>query len=273
MIIDWAGGSLIVMLLLITMVSLLLGMGLPVTAAYIVLATISAPSLADLITTGALVDQITSGALPETAVMMLSLADPGIGEKIAAGLSADEARRLLAAMPIELRAALRPQLLTPEIMTASLLAAHMIIFWVSQDSNVTPPVCLPAFVAAAIAGSPPMKTGFAAFRLCKGLYLIPLLFAFTPILSGDWGQMLLVFVPAIAGLHALSGAMSGWLETRQGVLARIVLSAVGAALLWPLEIEIKAVILVGYLGYVFFDWRLRRSQICEPARAWWKATG
>ena len=39
-----------------------------------------------------------------------------------------------------------------EVIVAGLLAAHLIIFWLSQDSSVTPPVCLTAFAAAAIAG-------------------------------------------------------------------------------------------------------------------------
>jgi len=51
---------------------------------------------------------------------------------------------------------------------------------------VTPPVCLAAFAAAAIAKTPPMATGFTAWRVAKGLYIIPILFAYTPLLSGDW---------------------------------------------------------------------------------------
>ena len=43
MISDWAGGNLLVAIVLIAIASLVLGMGLPVTAAYIVLATLSAP--------------------------------------------------------------------------------------------------------------------------------------------------------------------------------------------------------------------------------------
>ncbi|WP_161471007.1 TRAP transporter permease [Tropicimonas marinistellae] len=264
MIIDWSGGNLLLMLLLITMVSLLLGMGLPVTAAYIVLATISAPSLADLITTSNMVEALTSGAVPESVTMMLTLVDPEIGTKIAAGLGPAEARELLASLPVELRAALRPEMLDQEVILASLLAAHMIIFWVSQDSNVTPPVCLPAFVAAAIAHSPPMATGFAAFRLCKALYIIPLLFAFTPILSGDWGEMLTVFVPAVFGLHALSAAMMGMLERPLGPFGRLVAVGFGVVLLWPLAAILKLPVLLAYVVWVGQDWRLRRASTGLP---------
>lgn len=259
MIIDWSNGNLIVMLVLVTLVSLVLGMGLPVTAAYIVLATISAPSLADLITTSNLVAALTSGTVPETAVMMLSLADPEIATKIAAGLSTEEARMLLQGLPIELRAALRPQVLSQEVILASLLAAHMIIFWVSQDSNVTPPVCLPAFVAAAIAKAPPMLTGLTAFKLCKGLYIIPLLFAFTPLLSGDWPRMFGVFIPALIGIHALSAAMSGVVETRIGMIGRATTALVGILLLWPLDELLKLPVGLAYVAYVAFDWRRRAA--------------
>ncbi|WP_226626210.1 TRAP transporter permease [Alloyangia pacifica] len=264
MIIDWSGGSLIVMLVLVTLVSLVLGMGLPVTAAYIVLATISAPSLADLITTGTMIEQITSGQVPEMVTMMLSLTDPEIGAKLVAGLSAEDARALLASLPIDVRAALRPQMLDQDVIMASLLAAHMIIFWVSQDSNVTPPVCLPAFVAAAIAQSPPMATGFAAFRLCKALYIVPLLFAYTPLLSGNWAEMLGVFIPALVGLHALSAAMSGMMETRLGMSRRALAGLAGGFLLWPLPLPWKLPIALAYLGWLAIDWRRRRLEETQP---------
>ncbi|MFC1665558.1 TRAP transporter permease, partial [Pseudomonadota bacterium] len=64
-----------------------------------------------------------------------------------------------------------------------LLAAHLIVFWLSQDSNITPPVCLGAFVAASISKGDPWKTGWMSFRFAKMLYIMPLLFAFTPILN------------------------------------------------------------------------------------------
>ena len=44
------------------------------------------------------------------------------------------------------------------LVAGMLLSAHLIIFWLSQDSNVTPPVCLAAFAAAGIAGTRPMAT-------------------------------------------------------------------------------------------------------------------
>ena len=49
MIETWSSGNLLIAILLVALASLVLGMGLPVTAAYIVLATLSAPALAGMI--------------------------------------------------------------------------------------------------------------------------------------------------------------------------------------------------------------------------------
>ncbi len=46
--IDWSGGNLFLALLMITLASLVLGMGLPVTAAYIMLAVLAAPALENM---------------------------------------------------------------------------------------------------------------------------------------------------------------------------------------------------------------------------------
>jgi hypothetical protein len=56
----WSGGSVLIAIALIALASLVLGMGLPVTAAYIVIATLSAPALADLITRTELINAIAA---------------------------------------------------------------------------------------------------------------------------------------------------------------------------------------------------------------------
>ena len=92
-------------------------------------------------------------------------------------------------MPFEVAMTVRPMLVEAEILMGFLLVAHLIIFWLSQDSNVTPPVCLAAFTAAGIAKSPPMATGFQAWKAAKGLYVMPLLFAYTPLINGTFLEM------------------------------------------------------------------------------------
>ncbi|MDQ2077869.1 TRAP transporter fused permease subunit [Marinimicrobium sp. ABcell2] len=130
-VVSLAGGHLWLALLLVALAALVLGLGLPVTAAYILLAVMAAPALGDL------------------------------------------------GVPV--------------------LVAHMVIFWLSQSSNVTPPVALAAFASAGIAGARPLSAAFEAFKLAKGLFILPLLMVY-----GD-----LIWVEGTsAGAYALSLAMA-----------------------------------------------------------------
>jgi TRAP-type uncharacterized transport system fused permease subunit len=147
--------------------SLVLGMGLPVTASYIMLAVLAAPALLEL-------------GVP-------------------------------------------------------LLAGHLIIFWYSQDANVTPPVCLAGYAAAGIAGSDPMKTGIQAWKLSKGLYLIPLLFAYKSEILFTAGVLpaLGVSIIGLIGLAAGVGALDGYLVKRLSPLMRGLLAVVTVSIFWP----------------------------------------
>lgn len=114
-VIELARGSLVATILLIALASLVLGMGVPVTAAYLITAVVAVPALTHL----------------------------GVNE----------------------------------------VAAHMIVYWLSQDSNITPPVCIAAFAGATIAKANMWKTAFTSFKFAKFLYLAPFLFAYVPAFS------------------------------------------------------------------------------------------
>jgi TRAP transporter 4TM/12TM fusion protein len=233
MINEWAGGNLIIAIVLIALASLVLGMGLPVTAAYIVLATLSAPALHALIQNAHLVSALVDGTIPEMARISFMLADPAILPALAAPMDPGQARALVEAIPPELLSVIYPQVLDPAIITTALLSAHMIIFWLSQDSNVTPPVCLTAFAAAAIAKTPPMATGMMSWKLAKGLYLMPVLFAYTAFLGGDLVESLIIFATAVVGVYALGAAIEGHMEAPLGWPLRILTAVAGVALMWP----------------------------------------
>lgn len=173
LIMEWSQGHLIIAITLIALASLVLGMGLPVTAAYVVLAVLSAPALLGL---------------------MLS---PEMAALAAAGI------------------------VMPEI-TMYLLSAHLIIFWLSQDSNLTPPVCLAAFAAAGIAGTPPMRTGVQSWILGKGLYIVPLLFAFSPLVTGNWIEKIEVFAFGMVGFLAFTVFVSNFWDRKLYLWERVV---------------------------------------------------
>jgi TRAP transporter 4TM/12TM fusion protein len=264
MIAQWADGNLLIAIALIALASLVLGMGLPVTAAYIVLATLSAPALHALIQNSYLVSALIDGTIPEAARVSFMLADPTILPALAAPMDPAAARALMDAMPQELLTVVYPQVLDPALITTALLSAHMIIFWLSQDSNVTPPVCLTAFAAAAIAKSPPMSTGVMSWKLAKGLYLMPILFAYTAFLGDDPVEVFLIFIAAVLGVYALGAAIEGHMEYPLGWPLRILTACAGVALMWPntplLEIA-GGVVVLGILVWSIKKDRVRQAAI------------
>lgn len=85
----------------------------------------------------------------------------------------------------------------------SILGAHMIIFWLSQDANITPPVCLAAYAAAGIAGANPLKTGLAALKYAKIIYAVPLLIVYTPLIDGSPYEIIIVISTSILLIFVL----------------------------------------------------------------------
>ena len=162
----FSGGNLLLALVLLILASLVLGMGLPVTASYIVLAVLAAPLL------------MNEFGIP-------------------------------------------------------LLIAHLVIFWYSQDSNVTPPVALAAFAGAGIAQADPMKTALQAWKMAKGLYLIPLFMVYNPelITGGETWYYVWTIVIAFVALLAFAAALEGYLFTRMAWYSRI-LATIGLVLIF-----------------------------------------
>lgn len=245
MIVDWAEGSLMLTLALVALASLILGMGLPVTASYIVLATLAAPALYDLISQATMLEALTGPDLPANiqAVVNLFGGDPA---------------RALAEMPAEMRQLVRSELLDPTLVIGMLLSAHLIIFWLSQDSNVTPPVCLVAFTAAAIAGTKPMRTGLTSWKIAKGLYLVPVLFAFTPLITGSWTERLTVFGFACLGLYALAGILQWHLEEKLNAVTGAILLIAAALLLWT-PLGLAAHVMGALLLVSIIVWQRKQS--------------
>ncbi|WP_319552249.1 TRAP transporter fused permease subunit [uncultured Vibrio sp.] len=140
-----SGGQLWSVLGLVALAALVLGMGLPVTAAYIVLSVMAVPALTDL----------------------------GV----------------------------------------SLLAAHMIVFWLSQTSNITPPIALAAFAGAGIANASPMKSAIQAMKLAQGFFLIPIMMAHGNLI---WFKEFSLFPFALSVIYtlALIVAFAGSIEGR-----------------------------------------------------------
>lgn len=115
----------------------------------------------------------------------------------------------------------------------SLLAAHLIIFWVSQDANLTPPVCLAAFAGAGIAGGRPMMTGWESWKLGRGLYIVPFLMAYSPLVDGPWSAAVPVVATAVLGIYALTAGMSAYLLRHTRAWEQVLLLLAGVLLIYP----------------------------------------
>jgi TRAP transporter 4TM/12TM fusion protein len=265
MITQWAGDSLFLAIALIAVASLVLGMGLPVTAAYIVLGTLSAPALYNLIADIQLMQAFVDGTVPVSAQVIVAAIVPEFTNGLSGGMSQEAAQSLFAVIPSDLMGTLREQVLDGEILAVALLSAHMIIFWLSQDSNVTPPVCLTAFTAAAIAKTPPMATGLASWKVAKGLYVVPLLFAYTPLLGGDWVEMLTIFGFALVGLYALAGALQGHMENHLSWPLRILVAILGATLLWPALLIYKLIALAAFTCLILVNVKADKTREIQIA--------
>lgn len=235
MIAQWSGGSLVIAILLIALASLVLGMGLPVTAAYIILAILTAPALAGILADSIIIDQLVQGIADPAQSAIFMLVDSPYAAKVATGMLREEAVALMAAMPFELAITVRPLLVDPALQAGFLLTAHLIIFWLSQDSNVTPPVCLAAFTAAGIAGSKPMATGFESWKIAKGLYIVPLMFAYTPLITGTMPEMLQLGFFALFGIYATNALIQRYAEGPLNPLLYVLIIAGAVGAYWPLN--------------------------------------
>jgi len=95
----------------------------------------------------------------------------------------------------------------------SLTGLHLFVIYYLLMAGITPPIAVAAFMAAAMADAPAMKTGFTAMRLAVVLYFIPFFFVFNPalILEGPIYETLYLFVLCVLGIGILAGGLEGYL--------------------------------------------------------------
>jgi TRAP transporter 4TM/12TM fusion protein len=191
-IIELSSGWLPLTILLIGLASLVLGMGVPVTAAYLITAVLCA---------GALQHMIAQGHFG------MAFADMELNREMVRG----------------------------GYVAWVLLASHMIVYWFSQDSNITPPVCVAAYAGAAIAGSDPWKTGWTSFKFAKMLYVGPFLFAYDPgfLMAGPWYQILMSYFTIILGTIAFGSLTMGYFLCPTNILEWCIAAASTMLLFFP----------------------------------------
>jgi TRAP-type uncharacterized transport system fused permease subunit len=95
-------------------------------------------------------------------------------------------------------------------------------------------VSLAAFAGAGVAGAHPMRTAVLSWKLAKGLYVIPIVMAYRPLLgNGPPWEVVLAMVSCGAGLLSLAAALDRFLIRRATWLETVLLVAAAVCLLWP----------------------------------------
>jgi TRAP transporter 4TM/12TM fusion protein len=170
-----SGGNVIAMLLLTALICLVLGMGIPTTANYILVATLMAPVVVEL------------GAQAGIAI--------------------------------------------------PLIAVHLFVFYFGIMADITPPVGLASFAAAAIAREDPIKIGFQGSIYALRTAILPFVFIFAPQMllidiANVFEGILIVAMSTVAILLFSAGTMN-WFVTKSRLWESVVLLLACFALFRP----------------------------------------
>ncbi len=169
-----SGGNLLAILGLTAVLSLILGMGLPTTANYIVVSALLAPVI------------VTLGQ--------------------------------------------QNGLIVP------LIAVHLFVFYFGIMADVTPPVGLASFAAAAVSGGDPIRTGVIAFFYSLRTAALPFLFIFNTdllLINVDFIHGVFVFVTATVAMLLFAAATQGWFLARNRIWESAMLLLVAFTIFRP----------------------------------------
>lgn len=115
------------------------------------------------------------------------------------------------------------------------MPAHFFIFYWGLVSLITPPVCVSSFVAAGIAGSEPMATGWQATRLGIATFIIPFAFVYSPVLllEGPLLKIILAAITGVIGALLLSVGTIGYLFKSLNWFQRVAVMFSSLLLIYP----------------------------------------
>ena len=81
-----------------------------------------------------------------------------------------------------------------------------------------------------------MATGFESWKIAKGLYIVPLLFAYTPLISGEFIEVLQIGFFALFGIYSTNALIQFYSEGPPGPVG-LAMFVIGAVLCyWPLNL-------------------------------------
>ena len=118
-----------------------------------------------------------------------------------------------------------------------LIAVHLFVFYFGLMADVTPPVGLASYAAAAISGGDPIKTGVQAFWYEIRTAVLPIIFLFNQELlligiENIW-HALLVILTSLLGILVFTAATQGWFFNKLKWYEIIVFLIISLSLLSP----------------------------------------
>ena len=118
-----------------------------------------------------------------------------------------------------------------------LIAVHLFVFYFGLMADVTPPVGLASYAAAAISGGDPLKTGLQAFWYSLRTGILPIVFLFNHELlligiENIW-HALVVIITSLAGILVFTSATQGWFINKLKWYEIIVFLIISISLLSP----------------------------------------
>ena len=117
-----------------------------------------------------------------------------------------------------------------------LIAVHLFVFYFGIMADVTPPVGLASFAAAAVSGGDPIRTGFVAFFYSLRTALLPFLFIFTTdllLMDVTYLEGAFIFVIATAAMLLFTAGTQGFFLVRSRIWESAVLILVAFTLFRP----------------------------------------
>jgi hypothetical protein len=113
---------------------------------------------------------------------------------------------------------------------------HLFVFYFGIMADVTPPVGLASFAAAAVSGGDPIKTGVVAFFYSMRTAALPFLFIFNTellLINVTAVQGVFVFIVATVAMLLFAAATQGWFITRNRLYESVILLLVAFTLFRP----------------------------------------
>jgi len=145
-------------------------------------------------------------------------------------------------------------------MGVPLLVSHMFVFYFGIMADLTPPVALAAFAAAAIAQTSAMRIGWICLRIAIAGFVVPYMMVYDPalLMQGSVGAVAYVSFKALVAVGLWGAATIGYLFQPLNWLERLIAGAAAVLLVVALPVTDELGFGIGAAFVGWHAWRTRR---------------